>query len=258
MSEIKFTPAYIAANPSPVNSQPKFISNIKDYFRKKSVMLSEKASNLSDYVTNTTSGLKSSDKSQFNLNKFKRFLKKSYLVPIAIFLVAIVGIYYLWTTINGGSASVLSDSDQRVSIKKPKAIQVINKQFLFPLKDETGKEVSKIKYFIQDTQLQDEIVVKGQRATAVKGRTFLIIYLKITNDYTQDISLKSRDYVRLMLNNSSEKLAPDIHNDPVDIQAISTKYTRLGFPINDTDQNLILQIGEINGNKQNIKLDKLK
>jgi hypothetical protein len=54
--------------------------------------------------------------------------------------------------------------------------------------------------------------------------------------------------------NTSELLAPDIHNDPVEVQAISTKPTRVGFPINDTDKKLTLFIGEINGQKDKVEL----
>ena len=96
--------------------------------------------------------------------------------------------------------------------------------------------------------------MKGQRARAVQGRNFLILNLKLTNQYTQAIEIKTSDYVRLSVNNKNEFLAPDIHNDPVAVQPISTKYTRIGFPINDSDKNLMLRIGEIKGKKETIKL----
>ena len=79
--------------------------------------------------------------------------------------------------------------------------------------------------------------------------------MKITNNYDKSVQIPTRDYIRLMVNGSDEKLAPDIHNDPVEIQAISTKYTRVGFPINETDKDLILQVGEIAGKKQTVKLN---
>jgi hypothetical protein len=50
-------------------------------------------------------------------------------------------------------------------------------------------------------------------------------------------------------------LAPEIHNDPVEVQALSTKYTRLAFPIDDTYKDLTLYVGEINGHKDAIKLN---
>lgn len=147
-------------------------------------------------------------------------------------------------------------TDQRVAVRGAKASVVLNQEFLFPLKDSSGMELSKLKYVIESADLRDEIIVKGQRATAVRGRTFLILTIKIANDFNKALEVNVRDYVRLSVNNNeAELLAPDIHSDPVTIQAISTKYTRIGFPINDTDKSLTLLVGEINGNKDKVPLD---
>jgi hypothetical protein len=150
----------------------------------------------------------------------------------------------------------VASTDTRVAIEKAKASQTINQEFAFPLKDDKGKVLTSIKYTVQSAELHDEIIVKGQRASSVKGRTFLIIALKITNEYDKSLDILSKDYIRLIVNgNETEPLAPDIHNDPVTVQPISTKYTRVGFPINDTDTNMSLRVGELNGDKQTIALD---
>lgn len=191
-------------------------------------------------------------------NRPKKFFKNSPLIHISILAVVIVLIAVFsiknLTKPQSVLTSTLGTQDQRINIEKPKAVQSINKQYLFPLKDTSDQEVSKLKYEIQNAELRDEIVIKGQKATEVNGKTFLVLNLKITNDYNKAVDINTRDYIRLMVNNSSEKLAPEIHNDPVEIQAISTKYTRLGFQISDTDKNLTLQIGEITGKKELLKL----
>lgn len=171
---------------------------------------------------------------------------------LAFFLIIVVFIVGNSLRTLGVSKSVSSDT--RIAVKGAKTSQNINKEFQFPLKDEKGVEVSRLKFFIPNAEVRDEIIIKGQRASAVEGRTFLIINLKITNSYQKSVSINSRDYFRLSVNNSDEKLAPDIHNDPVEIQPISTKYTRVGFPINETDKNLVLHVGEIIGKKEDIKL----
>lgn len=191
------------------------------------------------------------------MRQLKQFFKKSPFLPATIFGVfVIIALVLIVRAVSGNSekATVRLTDNGKVQIQKPLATQEINKEFNFPLKDASGKEVSKLSYVIQKASLQNQIIVKGQRASTVDGRTFLIINMKITNDYNKNITMNVRDYVRLTVNNSTEKLAPEIHNDPVEIQGISTKYTRVGFVIDETDSNLSLQVGELNGPKESIKL----
>lgn len=177
-------------------------------------------------------------------------------VKVLLVLVILIGVVYAGSRLlNNSGSAVLSDSD-KVTVEKAKKSQEINKEFSFPLNDDSGEKIGDVRYMIEKAELMDEIIVKGQKATAVKGRTFLILTLKITNEYKQAIEMNSKDYLRLSVNgNREEWLAPDIHNDPVEIQAISTKYTRVGFPINDKDKDLILRIGEIDGEKEEIPLE---
>lgn len=215
---------------------------------------------MNDYLSNHSSSISESPRanSPFSRKKMRRFFKRSTLLPFALIgiVVLVVGVLLFRSAASQTSAVSVPglSNDKRVNIEKPKATQKLNKVYNFPLKDQTGKEVSKFTYEVLNAELRDEIIVKGQRASAVKGRTFLIANLKITNNYDKNIQLNVKDFVRLSVGSSTEKLAPDIHNDPVDVQAISTKYTRVGFPINDTDKNLSIQIGEISGNKETIKV----
>lgn len=182
--------------------------------------------------------------------------KNRFFLPMVIGLTIIAVTFLAISNLaKSQPKNVAGINDKKIEIKKARSAQTLNKEFRFPLKDSGGKEISKLKYFIQTVELRDEIIIKGQKATAVRGRAFLILNLKITNDYNRSVQINARDYIRLSVNNSSEKLAPDIHNDPVEIQAISTKITRLGFPVNETDKNLTLQIGEIDGKKELIKLN---
>jgi hypothetical protein len=107
---------------------------------------------------------------------------------------------------------------------------------------------------IQNANLQDSFIYQGKMAEAVKGRTFLIFNLKLTNPYDKSIQINARDYIRVRVNGTGEQLAPEIHNDPVQVDANATKYTRVGLPINDTDKDIEMLVGEINGPKQAIKL----
>lgn len=178
--------------------------------------------------------------------RFARFFTIVLVLGLGIF-----GINRLIQAIQGGTGG-----DQRIEIQGPRATLDVSRDFQFSLRNDKGEEVSKIKYTVESAELRDEIIVKGQRATAVKGRTFLILNLKVTNDFNQAIEIYTKNYVRLTRNNNTDELlAPDIHNDPVEVQAISTKLTRVGFPINDTDKDLKLHIGEIASDKQVVELN---
>jgi hypothetical protein len=149
---------------------------------------------------------------------------------------------------------MLPGGDSRVSAPAPAATQSLNKEFKFPIRDDKGNRVSDVNYLIQSVNLQDSFIYQGKLAEAVKGRTFMIVNLKITNPYSKSIQINARDYIRVRVNGTSEQLAPEIHNDPVQVDAKATKYTRIGLPINDTDKDIELLVGEINGSKTTIKL----
>lgn len=189
------------------------------------------------------------------------FLKKRVLFPTIIILIVIIITAVIKMNpsvikiIKTDSIDASAETTSKIQIQAPKAKIPLNKEFNFPIKDNKNQDAGKIRYLIDGAEKRDEIVVKGQKATAVAGRTFLILNLKIDNKSDQRIQMNTRDYVRLSTNNGLEWLAPDIHNDPVEIQAISTKYTRIGFPISDTDKKLKLQIGEINGDKTMAELN---
>lgn len=143
----------------------------------------------------------------------------------------------------------------QTKIEGAKEKATINREFEFPLKNSKGDEVSKIKYTIESVELRKEILLKGKKASAVSGRIFFVVNIKIANSFDRSIEINSRDYLRVIVgSNEKELLAADIHNDPVRVQAISTKYTRLGFPVNDSAKEFKLKIGEINGEKTDIEV----
>jgi hypothetical protein len=134
------------------------------------------------------------------------------------------------------------------------ATLTLNKEFTFATYNNSGNKLGEFKYTIENAELRDEIIVRGQKATAIQGKTFLILNIKLTNDQDKNLNINSRDYVRLSSGNN-EWLAPDVHNDPLEIQAISTKYSRLGFAVFDNQRNFKLKVGEIDKDKTDIEIN---
>ncbi len=187
----------------------------------------------------------------FSAASFPRFQfnkKKIIRVAVPVILVAFFALiaFALIKKATGVAVEGVVTSDVN-SIKTT----TINREFKFPLKDSSGKKVGEFAYTIKSAELRHQIVVKGQKATSVMGRVFLIINLQIANSLNQGLQINTRDYLRISVGgNEKEWFAPDIHNDPVEAQAISTTNTRLGLAINDSDHDIKIQVGEIDGKKE--------
>ena len=153
-------------------------------------------------------------------------------------------------------AGITTNNVNKPTIEEAVASIDLNQELTFPLRDTQDEKVSTLKYLVEKAEIRNEIIVQGRRYLAVEGRSFLIVTIKITNNFGQAIEIDTRDYMRLVVNGEEgEKLAPEIHNDPVEVQAISVKYTRLGFTIDDDVSSLALQVGEIDNDKQTIDLN---
>jgi flagellar basal body-associated protein FliL len=190
--------------------------------------------------------------SRNNKEGFKRF------IPIVVLVVfVLIGLFFVGRFIkNSFSNQTLNAADSRVAIKGPKAQMTIGKTFEFPLTDDSGKTVATLKFFLDDAELRDEIILNGQKATLVKGRTYLILTIKLTNNSDKFIQMKVRNYVRLNVNGAKDEwTAAQVYNDPVEVQPESTQQTRLGFPVNDSDKDMILRVGDLEGKKELIPLN---
>lgn len=206
-----------------------------------------------DQARDPKTGLFTSPRPSATDSKSSSDNKMKNIIPFAILILVIGGV--LFWAVSAVKPSPKA-ADERVAIKDARAKQTLNKDYTFPIKDEKGAKVTELKYFLESAELRDEILVKGQRAVAVKGRTFLVLNIKLTNNFSKSIDVNARDYIRVSVNgNSKELYAADIHNDPVNVQAGSTKITRLGFPINDSDKKITLSIGELNGEKKSLELN---
>lgn len=186
-----------------------------------------------------------------NRNKIKSYLPLVVLGVVSIGVLFVVGRFVV-TSLSG---QTLGANDSRIELKGPRASVSLDKNYEFPLTDEKGKVIAKLKFFLDDAELRDEIVLSGQKAIAPKGTTYLITTIELTNDSNKFIEMKVRNYVRLSKNGDKKLYAASIHNDPVEIQPQSTKQTRLGFPVNDTDKDFVLRVGDLDGKKDLINVD---
>jgi hypothetical protein len=218
--------------------------------------ISNSSSKASATFSSRTRGFKLPNlKDKFNFNKDKM----KFVFPAVVGIVAVVAFVSIVRSLPDAQSRPVVDS-QNSQIAVPDALATINlnRAFAFPLRDDAGKEVGSFDFIVERAELKKQIIVQGKRATAVNGRIFLVADLKIVNDLKFPMELPTRNFMRVVLNNNDkELLAPDIHNDPVEVQAISTKYTRVGLAIDESAAKnpIKLIVGEIEGEKQTIELN---
>jgi hypothetical protein len=182
------------------------------------------------------------------------FLKRSILIFAVILVISGMGLG-LW---KWSSKFIKSAQSQNVqsAVSDSGVLNVpVNRDFEFKAYDKNKKLADNIKYTITDAQLTNQIIIKGQSATAVKGRQFLILNLKLVSGYNDSLFLNTRNYVRIQPLGETDKLAPEIHNDTVEVQPLSTKLTRIGLPVNNNTKSFILFVGELDGEKQEIDVN---
>lgn len=144
---------------------------------------------------------------------------------------------------NGSSGNGILGDKQNIEVEVDQSIEI-------PIGEDNV-----ITYTITTAELQDSIVIRGQQAYPVDGKQFLVLNLKLSNTETQRVRLDTRDFIRLSVNDSPDRLAPAIHNDPVELQPISDQYTRLGFSVFLDDADYKLFLGEITEEKIEIPLE---
>lgn len=131
----------------------------------------------------------------------------------------------------------------------------LDKKYLFPIRDGVGTKVGDISFVLKDIERTKEVMVSGQKAVAVGDRELVIFNLELTNYLDIAAVVNARNYFRLKVNGQDKLLAPEFHSDPIDLQPKSSKDIRMGFSIAQSDKDIILQVGELTGPKDNIPVE---
>lgn len=208
-----------------------------------------------NFATETSAqGPKTLDNTQgLGLHK-RRFLPKfSPLKKISrrwifIFLIVILAIIIIVAarSISGQSTKILPISQTKTSY--------IGKSFQFSVTDADGKPTDlSLAMNLTNAELTKKILIQGQPATARDTKIFLILNLEISNAGKQQLKISPVNLIRL-IDSSGKLFAPDVHNDEVTIEPISTKKTRVGFVVDEGTSNFKIQVGEVNGQKELINV----
>lgn len=214
-------------------------------------LIEDFSNSLQPFIARIKTGLSNLQNNRYHYRRSQSFSwGKAVVAAVTIVIVVLAGRALV------RAVASRTPFNQKTDVAAPYKTIKLNREFSYPVKNPDGGETDmKILFTIEKLELAKEIVAKGQRATAISGRSFLLLTIKLTNNEDVGIEIDTRDYVRLSVDGSEEKLAADIHNDPVESQPLSTKTTRIGFPVNATIKKVTLYIGEIKGEKEAISID---
>lgn len=195
----------------------------------------------SDYSSTPRSSKNNSFAKQFN-NIVSNY--KTVILVVAILAMAVIAILI----ISGNRP------DQAISRQLAQQTLNIGKTFEFPIRGADGKTIdNNLKMILTTAEKTNQILIKGQPATARTGKLFLILNIELDNPTNNQLSLSPVELIRLV-DSSDRRFAPDVHNDEVKIEPISIKRTRVGFVVNQSDKQFKIQVGEVSGEKQTFDL----
>ncbi|MFV1917715.1 MAG: hypothetical protein ACC618_04535 [Patescibacteria group bacterium] len=130
----------------------------------------------------------------------------------------------------------------------------LNKKYSFSLNDKFGEIIGDFTYTLKDYEITKDVYVSGRKAKTTGDKSILVVRLEVINNNDKAVVINTRNYIRLSVNNQESWFAPEIHDDPLEVQSSATKIVSIGFPIKDSDANLRLQVGEPDGEKEVIEL----
>lgn len=182
-------------------------------------------------------------------SKISSFLQARSKAVIVLFFIAGLSAVASYRIISINRANAVNGSQLGATTENALTVN-LDREFSFNVYDQTKELSDPVRYVISSAQLTKQIIIKGQKANAVKGRTFLIINLKLVNDFDKSLFLNTRNYVRVQPSGTDDRLAPEIHNDTVEVQPLSTKLTRIGLPVDESVREFTIYAGELEGEKE--------
>ncbi|MDQ3099564.1 MAG: hypothetical protein M3Q44_07520 [bacterium] len=179
---------------------------------------------------------------------------------VIVTAIIVGGVYFLNNSNNRSNASNSGNSGQvagltsnnKQAANNPKVI--LNKTYSTIALDVTGKpSKNKIDVIIKSAEKSQDILIKGQPATAKNGSAFLVLQVDLKNASNERLIISPLNLLRLIVD--GQKRAAEIYTEEVPqirgsvvVEPDSTKVTRVGFVLTSdiVSKAFKLQIGDVN------------
>lgn len=163
------------------------------------------------------------------------------LLPLILILLAVALVGIFWFKFR--SRPQVGQTAGEVSI-------TLNRTFEFIGRDQKGNPTENyLTLTISKATKQDSVTIQGQNAKAKDGKIFLVLDFGVKNDTQRVLYLLPVDLFRLVMNENT-KVAPSAHQGLVEVRPVSTKFSNLGFVVDEKQKEFKFEVGEVEGEKQ--------
>lgn len=168
--------------------------------------------------------------------------KKTLILKIIVALVVLAGV--------GFAANIFFFGDRADKASAQKGVTPLQESYTFTARDSQGNltnQVVDLKF--TGAHMEQEVLVRGQKANARNGKGFFLLDIAVTNDTNNVLYLNPLDLVRL-IDSEEIKLAPQVHQGMLEVRPQSSKTTNLGFVVVNDRKNFTIQVGELSAQKE--------
>ena len=143
---------------------------------------------------------------------------------------------------------------QGAAVEPISQIIAIEKSYTYPIKDQDGNSNGDLELTIKNAEKTNMVTVQQQTITAPEGKMFLILSMQWNNKSNAEASVNSSNFFRYVATDNLP-YAPTFYNQNISILPISVGTDKVGFLIGSNEQSINVQVGEVSGSKEILKLD---
>ena len=154
-----------------------------------------------------------------------------------------------------GGLLVFRATRKSSSTSKPIAETKLNQSVWVIGRDKNGDVTNDwVELAFTKAEKTKSVLVKGKSATAKDDKYFLVLYFEVKNKSNRALYILPMDLVRLV-KSEDKHFAPSVHQSIVEVRPISTKVSNVGFVVEKNEKDFVLKVGEVGGEKNEVKVN---
>ena len=211
-------------------------------------------SQISDFSDKSSKAIEGRIKNPLKNVKLPNFGAKRtiYIVLGVILLIVLAGSVFYFTKGRSKSGSQSDTSNQIVSENGVSA--ALNKKINFPIKDSSGKDTgNQLVVNFTNVERSEKILYKGRPLSPRESKDFIVVNIEIENSTKDRLTVRPADFMRLV-DTQGRQFAADIQTDPIKVEPLSIKRTRIVYIVADNLRDLKFLIGQINADRETVEV----